>query len=107
MKLGMSMEQRRARRFELRLPVELTRAGIRKVSIPGETRNVSSGGVLFTHPDVPLEIGQTVEYFIGLPTGSRIGEVRLRCVGKIVRHDRELQSFAATLERYEFVRSSN
>jgi hypothetical protein len=85
--------------------VELTRAGIRKVSIPGETRNVSSGGVLFTNPEVPLEIGQPVEYFISLPTGGHIGTVRLRCMGKVVRHDREVHSFAATLERYEFVRS--
>jgi hypothetical protein len=99
------MEQRRSQRFELRLPVELTRAGVRKVSVPGETRNVSSGGVLFTNPEIPLEIGQPVEYFISLPTGQRIGDVRLRCMGKVVRHDKEIHSFAATLERYEFVRS--
>ncbi|HNY40399.1 MAG TPA: PilZ domain-containing protein [Bryobacteraceae bacterium] len=100
------MEQRKARRFELRLPVELTRAGVQRVSVPGETRNVSSGGVLFTNSDVPLEIGQPVEYFISLPTGAQIGGVRLRCMGKVVRHDKEIHSFAATLERYEFVRSS-
>lgn len=101
------MEQRRSRRFDLKLPVELTRAGMRHVSAPGETRNVSSGGVLFTNPDVPLEIGQPVEYYISLPTGKSIGGVRLRCVGKVVRHEKENQSFAATLERYEFVRPSN
>jgi len=103
----MPTEQRRARRFDLRLPVELTRAGVRKVSSPGETRNVSSGGVLFSNPGVPLEVGQSVEYFISLPTGGQIGDVRLRCVGKVVRHDKEVHSFAATLERYEFVRSVN
>lgn len=101
------MDQRKSRRFDLRLPVELTRAGIRHVSVPGETRNVSSGGVLFTNPDVPLEVGQPVEYYISLPTGKTIGAVRLRCVGKVVRYDKEIQSFAATLERYEFVRSVN
>jgi hypothetical protein len=99
------MDQRKSRRFDLRLPVELTRAGMRHVSVPGETRNVSSGGVLFTNPDVPLEVGQPVEYYISLPTGRSIGGVRLRCVGKVVRHEKENHSFAATLERYEFVRS--
>lgn len=101
------MDQRKSRRFELRLPVELTRAGAHYVSVPGETRNVSSGGVLFTNPEVPLEIGLPVEYYISLPTGRNIGEVRLRCMGKVIRHDKEIDSFAATLERYEFVRSSN
>lgn len=101
------MDQRKSRRFDLRLPVELTRAGMRNVSVPGETRNVSSGGILFSNPEVPLEIGQPVEYYISLPTGGAIGGVRLRCMGKVVRHDKEIQSFAATLERYEFVRTRN
>lgn len=101
------MDQRKSRRFDLKLPVELTRAGMRHVSVPGETRNVSSGGVLFTNPDVPLEIGQPVEYYISLPTSKAFDAVRIRCMGKVVRHDEEIQSFAATLERYEFVRSSN
>jgi hypothetical protein len=71
----------------------------------GETRNVSSGGVLFAAEQIPVEIGQSIEYLIGLPTGSRIGEIRLRCVGKVVRCDEERQTMAATLERYEFVRA--
>jgi hypothetical protein len=37
------------------------------------------------------------------PPGSR-GEVRLRCVGKVLREDAEASAFAATLERYEFLR---
>ena len=100
------MEHRKSKRFDLKLPVELIRAGVRKVSVPGETRNVSSGGVLFSNPEIPLEVGQQVEYFISLPTGNRIGDVRLRCMGKVVRHDKEVHAFAATLERYEFVRAS-
>jgi hypothetical protein len=69
----------------------------------GETRNVSSTGVLFKSPD-PVEIGAPIEYFITFPkpSGSR-AEVRLKCIGKVVRGDRQT-AFAATLERYEFVR---
>lgn len=98
------MEQRRSRRYDLKLPVELVRAGGLRTSASGETCNVSSGGVLFSEPGVPVEIGQPVEYLIDLPTGHRLGEIRLRCMGTVVRHDEDRQTVAATLERYEFVR---
>lgn len=99
-------EQRRSKRFELRLPVELVRAGTRRISHVSETRNVSSGGVLISEPTEPIEIGQPIEYLISLPTGKKIGEVRLRCMGTVVRRDRDQQLLAATLERYEFVRAA-
>lgn len=95
------IEQRKNQRFDLRLPFEIV-LGDRTRS-QGETKNVSSSGVLFTAP-VPFELGESIEYFITLPkvVGSKI-EVRVRCVGKVVRSEAE-SSFAATLERYEFVR---
>ncbi len=71
----------------------------------GETRNVSSAGVLLSDPSEPMEIGQPVEYMISLPTGRSTGEVRLRCMGKVVRHDEDQNAVAVTLERYEFVRA--
>lgn len=89
------------------MPVELVRAGSRRLSHFGETHNVSSAGVLFTDPAEPIEIGQPIEYVISLPTGRHAGEIRLRCMGTVVRRDPELQALAATLERYEFVRSSS
>jgi hypothetical protein len=98
-------EQRRARRFELKLPVEVVRVGSRRITHYGETRNVSSGGILFTSVDAPLSIGQSVEYLISLPTGPRIGDVRLRCMGKVIRRDDGQHALAATLERYEFIRT--
>ena len=51
-----------------------------------------------------MAIGEAIEYMITLPKakGARI-DVRLRCVGKVVRADDD-SKFAATLERYEFVR---
>ncbi len=101
------MDQRRARRYEIRLPVEVVRAGGRRLSASGETWNVSSGGVLFTHHSAPVEIGQPVEYLIDLPTGRHFGGVRLRCLGTIVRRDENSQTLAATLERYEFIRGGS
>jgi len=95
------MEQRRAQRFDMKLPFELIRSGSGSVS--GETMNVSSGGVLFL-ADAKLRIGEPIEYLITLPaTSGRGGISRLRCVGKIVRFA-EQAGIAATLERYEFMR---
>jgi len=97
------MEQRKAQRFELRLPFELIRSGSQSVSRHGETKNLSSAGVLF-RSDVDLRIGEPVEYMITLPTSPGPSEnVRLRCMGKVVRVA-EKAEIAATLERYEFVR---
>jgi hypothetical protein len=95
------IEQRKARRFDLKLPFEMVRNGSLRTS--GETKNISSGGVLLTSPN-ELELGESVEYMITLPTSSDVNRVRIRCLGKVVRRsDSEL---AATLERYEFVRKT-
>lgn len=110
-------DQRRSKRFELRLPFELIREGSKVLSELGETMNLSSVGVLFTS-NVELEIGSPIEYLITLQGNGQAGEdVRLRCVGKVVRRhaeemdeeegDAEIVAMAATLERYEFVRSAS
>jgi hypothetical protein len=95
-------EQRKNQRFDLKLPLELIRNG-NNSRMTGETKNVSSSGVLFTS-NAAISIGEPIEYLITFPkpAGSRT-EVRLRCVGKVLREDPE-SKFAATLERYEFVR---
>jgi hypothetical protein len=97
-----AMEQRKNQRFDLRLPFEIV-AGGAKTKSKGETRNVSSCGVLFMSK-TPVEIGASIEYMITLPKapGTR-SDVRLRCIGKVVRSEQQSR-FAATLERYEFVR---
>ncbi len=96
-------EQRRSQRFSLRLPVQVVGSG-NGVKTSGETRNMSSSGVLFTSSG-RLPVGDPIEYLITFPKapGSR-SEVRLRCVGKVLREEPEASAFAATLERYEFVR---
>ncbi len=107
-------DQRKSQRFDLRLSIELVRAGEEKARKVHETRNVSSGGVLFTSGD-HLAVGEPIEYFIDLPSPPDIDEdVRLHCVGKITRLEPRTgrtsggKSFhvAATMERYEFLRQS-
>jgi hypothetical protein len=100
------MEHRRTRRFQLELPLSITRAGTDSVAVPGLTRNISSSGVLFVSATAP-DIGGAIEYIIAL---NRDGPqpVNLRCVGKVVRFERNTADrtyqIAATLERYEFIR---
>ncbi len=96
-------DQRRNQRFSLCLPVQLIRSGSRPVAGAGETRNVSSRGVLCSGT-AEVTVGQPVEYTITLPTGRLPAEVQLRCVGKVVR--RERNAWAMTMDRYEFVRNA-
>jgi hypothetical protein len=94
--------------------MELVRTGSAQVGRTTETRNLSSGGVLFSS-ESQLLVGEPIEYFITLPTGRESSGVRLHCVGTVIRlearpvrsaKDRERPfNVAATLERYEFVRS--
>ena len=64
---------------------------------------MSSCGVLFSTPK-SMEIGAPIEYMITLPKIPSAGvDVRLRCMGTVVRRDEDA-NFAATLERYEFIR---
>jgi hypothetical protein len=96
------IEQRKNQRFELKLPFEIIRDGANPKA-RGETKNLSSTGVLFTLP-TPVEIGEPIEYLITLPrTPGTRADVRLRCIGKVLRGHAQ-STFAATLERYEFVR---
>ena len=106
------IEQRRAKRFELELPLEIVRAGSEKVSETGTTRNISSGGVLFITAR-ELEVGGPVEYVVTLTSGNG-GIVNLRCMGKVLRLQKTAAEDAAdpavgvaiSLERYEFLRSN-
>jgi hypothetical protein len=95
-------ENRKNQRFELRLPFEVIRSGQRSQPIPGYTLNMSSNGVLFELTQ-PIALGEIIEYYITLPTGQDPEEdVRLRCMGKVVRNHENFS--AATMDRYEFMR---
>jgi hypothetical protein len=104
------MEQRRTRRFKLQLPLSITRAGAERVTLPGKTRNISSGGVLFTTETDSDFSGGPIEYVITLNLEGP-QPVNLRCIGKVIRLQRDDEGYteagcqvAATLERYEFIR---
>jgi hypothetical protein len=100
-------EQRKSKRFELKLPVELVKTGSKPIAANGETRNLSSGGVLFVS-EITVDVGSPIEYIISLPSGNgRLGEVRLRCMGKVLRREAAESAVAVTLERYEFVRNAH
>ena len=103
------MEQRRTRRFKLQLPLSITRSGSVRVTVSGQTRNISSSGVLFTSEREP-DLGGPIEYMIVL-NHEGPQPVTLRCMGKVLRAEPmyangNSASFqvAATLERYEFLR---
>ena len=57
------MDQRRTRRFQLELPVSITRTGAMRVTLAGRTKNISSAGVLFTATREP-DLGGSIEYVI-------------------------------------------
>ncbi len=108
------VEQRRAKRFEIKLPVRILRNGVRPFAGIGETRNLSSAGVLFA-TDAKIEVGEPIEYVIRLSKGSDSPTpVDLHCLGKVTRLEQSTEEWrngdhpfeiAATLERYEFIRA--
>ena len=105
------VEQRRARRFQLHLPLSITRFG-ECATLDGFTRNISSRGVLFTTARVP-DLGGSIMYVIVLKDEGA-ESTSLRCIGRVLRadlvgtgQDEDCPNYqiAATLERYEFTRS--
>ncbi|MFN0171826.1 MAG: PilZ domain-containing protein [Bryobacteraceae bacterium] len=107
------IEQRRSKRFDLDLKVEVVRAGTERLSQVGRTRNISSGGILFTSGS-RMELGGPLEYIVTLCTGTG-GNVNLRCMGKVLRIEENFANgtgggnftVAVSLERYEFMRNSH
>jgi hypothetical protein len=101
-------DQRRSKRYDLHLPLKLRASSRLAREEACETRNLSSGGVLFsTHQ--PMEPGDLIEYEIALPPKDSNGTpVTLHCRGKVLRSrpldDPKELEVAATLERYEFLR---
>ena len=100
------MEQRRAtKRYRMQLPLQIVQVGSEKVSRMEETRDVSSGGVSFlSHNGV--DVGGRIEYVDTLSSSNP--PVRIRCLGKVLRSQRQGGSdrpfeVAVTMERYQFM----
>jgi hypothetical protein len=102
------LEQRRAQRYQLQLPLQIVQLGDRRVNRIELTRDISSGGVSFLSP-VEIESGNKIEYLITL--SDTTPPVRIRCLGKVLRSDLHLGAsepaweVAVTMDRYQFVRS--
>ena len=75
-----------------------------------KTRDVSSGGVYFEVDEAP-QPGSKLEFVITLPTEITLtGPVQIRCIGKVIRVDHGSGGqvgVAATIDRYEFLRSKD
>lgn len=96
-------DSKNTHRFNISLPVQLTKAGARKVSQALMTQNVSAKSVLMSCPTCQVEIGQEVEYFVTLP--SRVAGVPLRlwCQGRVIESDPIRNALSVSIERHEFV----
>ena len=98
-------EKRRARRFELALPVTLIQRN-NLTPLEVRTRDISSSGIFLEFSET-MRPGAKVEFVITLPSQITLTTpVRLRCLGRVVRVDRgeKRTGVAVTIERYEFAR---
>jgi len=96
------IERRKKRRFEIQLGCEIVHLSS-GLKTKGWTKNVSSSGVLFTSEE-RVAVGDSIDYRIALPRFQRARrDVQLQCAGTVLREDPNL-AFAASLDRYEFVR---
>jgi len=100
-------EQRRERRFTVRLPLRIVALEGKAVDWIGETRDIGTGGVRFIVAN-RLPIGKHVEYMVTLSTYSPA--TRIRCTGEILRCVKDGDGcadgsweVAATMKRYVFV----
>jgi len=77
------------------------------VARSGETTDISSAGVSFELLN-EIQQGERIEYVITLL--SSVHDVKVRCLGKVVRSGRNNDAssgfdIAVTIDRYHFVRS--
>lgn len=79
----------------------MTKSEGERTALAGYTRNISGGGVLFTAEPQPPPGGR-IEYVITLPSAAA-HPVNVRCIGRVLRS--EPDGVAATLERFEFLRT--
>jgi len=104
----MHEDKRRARRFDLYLPVQVVTVGETKSSESVRTRDISSTG-LFIEFDKRVEAGAKVELLVTLPREiTQAGPVQIHCMGHVVRverGERERTGVAISIDRYDFTRA--
>lgn len=81
----LSDEKRRAKRFTMRLPIQVyIDNGIMR-EVTGVTRDLGAGGVYF-YLDTPLRTGAEIEYVVTLPRELVLMDrVQVRYRGRVVR----------------------
>jgi hypothetical protein len=100
------VQQKRARRYPLQLPLHIILLGDQHVDRTELTMDISSGGVCFLSP-AAVDVGERIEYLITL-SGTN-PPVRIRCLGNVLRSRSRSGSangpynVAVTMERYRFV----
>lgn len=99
------IEQRKARRFALHLPV-LVKYPLNGSNVEAETQDVSTRGICFCF-DTTLEVGSELEFTLTLPAEVTMTQAtRMRCKGKVVRVESTSAckaAIAVQIEQYEFL----
>ncbi len=103
-----SVEKRKAKRFPINLPVQISVVGGKRVARVTKTSNISSGGVCFPSAK-EVKIGGKIEFSITLADGAI--PVQIQCFGRVLRIEDATDcnsempyQVTATIERYKFVR---
>ncbi len=101
------MEKRRAHRFPINLPVQISVVSGKRVARVTKTSNISSGGITFPSAK-EVKVGGKIQYEITLAEGDT--PIRIHCTGKVLRiepvdDDPEMPFVVtATIDKYKFVR---
>ncbi len=101
------MEKRRAQRFPINLPVQISVVSGKRVARVTTTSNISSGGITFPSAK-EVKVGGKIQYEITLAEG--VAPIRIHCTGKVLRiepvpDDAELPFVVtATIDKYKFIR---
>jgi hypothetical protein len=103
-------EKRAARRFALRIPVDIARGENSNHNEAAQIRDVSARGVSF-YLDAPIEQGSPIGFTLTLPPEITLTEsIRVQCKGRIVRVEDGgadgKMAVAAVIEEYEFLPAS-
>ncbi|MGH9715783.1 MAG: PilZ domain-containing protein [Candidatus Acidiferrales bacterium] len=103
-------ERRKARRYEVYLPLQVCTSRRRPAEYhTGQLRDISRTGVYF-HSGMPIEPGTKMELTFALPTEREAGSSALvRASAQVLRvatveDETRLYGIAATIERIDFVR---
>jgi len=110
--MGLMSERRKARRYDLSLPILIRAAQGMAEAQKGKTRDISTRGLYFV-VDQDLRDGSELDIMLTLPAEMTNGEeVLVKASGKVVRVEERLEDgslrrgVAAIIERYDIMRGS-